>query len=41
MFMALFDMAGQLFESQDKMDEAIEALLSTYVKVLTPPVTVS
>jgi hypothetical protein len=41
MFMGLFDMAGQLFESQDKMDEAIEALLSTYVKVLTPPVTVS
>ena len=41
MFMALFDMSGQLFESQDEMDEAIEVLLSAYVTVLTAPVTVS
>ena len=41
MFMALFDMAGQLFESQGEMDEAIEVLLSAYVTVLTAPVTAS
>jgi hypothetical protein len=31
MFMALFGMAGEHFESAAAMDEAIEALLGTYV----------
>jgi hypothetical protein len=33
MFMALFGMAGETFESAAAMDEAIEALLGTYVAV--------
>ena len=33
MFMALFGMAGEHFESAADMDEAIEALLGTYVAV--------
>ena len=33
MFMALFGMAGEHFESATAMDEAIEALLGTYVAV--------
>ncbi len=33
MFMALFDMAGERFESQADMDEAIAALLASYVTI--------
>ena len=37
MFMALFGMAGKEFESQADMDEAIAALLATYVTVAAQP----
>ena len=37
MFMALFGMAGKEFESQANMDEAIAALLATYVTVAAQP----
>ena len=36
MFMALFGMAGEEFESEADMDEAIAALLAPYVTITTP-----
>ena len=37
MFMALFGMAEEEFESQADMDEAIAALLAPYVTVAAQP----